>query len=81
MKSCEKCGADDCEILLDDSGEFLCQMCAEGCNESAIYDKFMDATLLSEQNARKRNVELEESPMRKRIARHQERPLNRTRFR
>lgn len=80
MNKCEKCGAEDGEMLLDDSGTFVCQMCSEGCNESVVYDKFMDATLLAERRAATRPAD-DDSPMRKRAARHQDRPNNRTRFR
>lgn len=44
------------------------------------FDKFMDKILIEEGHNRVKPTVVEDSPMRKRAARHQERPLGRIRF-
>lgn len=54
--------------------------CDCGCNElkeSSYFDKFIDSILISETKKINNN---EDSPLRKRIERHQERPINRIYF-
>ncbi len=55
--------------------------CPKGCKDcncnsvkESYFDKFMDSILISE----KRPLQLKDSPIRKRIERHQDRPGNKT---
>jgi len=74
-KDCKCCkGKKKCDCPAD------CTKC--DCNhkkdemKESYFDKFMDSILISERVEKKISVE-KDSPMRERIKRHQEKPLNR----
>lgn len=71
MEQCSQCGHD---LNADDHGR--CPECGGQINEGVSFDKFMDSILVKEGRLTPRRVE-EENPIRERVRRHREKPLNR----
>jgi len=78
---CPAC-AEEIELEATDGGTADTEPPARQMGENVNYfDKFMDNILISEgRYNRVKPTVVEDSPMRKRAARHQERPLGRIRF-
>jgi len=83
---------DTCDMCGMPMQDNLCDCCAgamsmspgkvdvvhHGMNESFEFDKFMDNILVKESSSR--SLARGDSPIRERARRHQERPINRTRY-
>lgn len=76
--NCECCGLDrqECECPED------CENCTcKQVKEGFVFDKFMDAILVNENVGRRVIPSHNDSPQRERARRHQERPINRIKYR
>lgn len=77
VENCQECGT-----RIEEYGN-ICTGCVtevsiELKNEAYTFDKFIDSIVIAEQ--RKNQKVDSDTPMRERIKRHQEKPLNRTKY-